>query len=689
MRTTAGAPSSPGPSGSSPWPRSGARSTTPTSRPRWRSARAPSAPASTPRSGRCCAGSSGRRRRDLADPSRALADDHRRAGRGTGDAVARPQPEPAREPARSREPEEPAPERERPRRKPRRDPEARARPDLSELAGGGPVRSTGPGATPAGCAESRDHPAAPTCSPPTASSPCTGCRSPARTSRPSRSCGGWSPTRSRSLSTGGWSSPRHREVTPGATRCERGCGGRPGADSRRAAVDGDARLRLDGPLRPERVGLDDRRRADPGQVLAVHRPRQPGRERGHAPAPDCTCGLYSMHPWPEQTSEVASSLLGGSDLAIPVMGIVEAWGRIEVHEDGFRAEYARPHALVLFTDSFPDDYAEILAVLAATYRVGVVRVQEAGSLVLHCAEHAPGMDPAAVERLLRCAPAGHRDGRDEEWSGALTGGGDGRGRSPPSSGSRLGSVASRIAELAMDIVIWIVAIVWYGLWVAAGVAILGAVLFGWWEEPPPPPPKPAPQLQGARAAAHPRRRLGPLHRARPQREPQARRGRRLPVRRVPRPPRPPPGRARRAARGRAAPDHPAGIDRGGLRRDRPPAGGGGQARGSTSPRRWRARARRRSRSERCGSISGSASSPPGCARTAPCRAAGSPRWGASTAGSAVAGIFTVGPVPRGASTQVLYRLAPADCTGRQPRISGYPTPERRQVLVARRARPRT
>ena len=53
---------------------------------------------------------------------------------------------------------------------------------------------------------------------------------------------------------------------------------------------------------------------------------------------------------------------------------------------------------------------------------------------------------------------------------------------------------------------------------------------------------------------------------------------------------------------------------------------------------------------------------------------------------AVAGIFTVGPVPRGASTQVLYRLAPGDCTGRQPRISGYPAPDREQVLVRRRRR---
>ena len=100
-----------------------------------------------------------------------------------------------------------------------------------------------------------------------------------------------------------------------------------------------------------------------------------------------------MHPWPEQTSEVARSLIGGSDLAIPVMGIVEAWGRIEVHEDGMRAEYARPHSLLLFTESFPPDYAEILGVLARTYRVPILEVEDAEAVVSYCADSAPGNGP--------------------------------------------------------------------------------------------------------------------------------------------------------------------------------------------------------------------------------------------------------------------------------------------------------
>ncbi len=72
-----------------------------------------------------------------------------------------------------------------------------------------------------------------------------------------------------------------------------------------------------------------------------------GRARGtrhEAPHPGCRCGIYGMHPaqigqWFEMTRKPF-------DWGPSVHGIVEAWGRVELHEDGFRAEYARPHAIV-------------------------------------------------------------------------------------------------------------------------------------------------------------------------------------------------------------------------------------------------------------------------------------------------------------------------------------------------------
>ncbi len=417
--------------------------------------------------------------------------------------------------------------------------------------------------------------------------------------------------------------------------------------------------------------------------------RYTGHERhDHAPASDCTCGLYSMHPWPEQTAEVAGSLLAGNDLAIPVMGVVEAWGRIEVHEDGFRAEYARPHSLVLFTDSFPDDYAEILAVLASTYRVGVVRVQEAGSLVLHCAENAPGMDPAAVEQLLEAPrPAEPEVLEDEEWEAAPTGGDVAGAAGPPASAApRSGSLASRVAGLAGNVVIWIVAILWYGLWVGVGVAILGAILFGWWKDPPPPPPKPAPRLRVLEQRlvhdGDSARYIALVHND----------SRRLAAVGVF-----PFGEFRdRHGHHRGGPDGPRGVE---LRPTIPPGSTGvvydeidRPLAGAIRPRIHFAARMAPSRPAPF-SVGEVRIDQRLCIITARLRSDRPlPRSRLSAVGRlggrlAVAGIFTVGPVPRGASTQVLYRLDPGDCRGRQPRISGYPAPLRGQLLVPRRARP--
>lgn len=55
-----------------------------------------------------------------------------------------------------------------------------------------------------------------------------------------------------------------------------------------------------------------------------------------APAPDCACGVYAFHA-PYSAWELDAMSL--------VPGVVAMWGRIEVHDDGMRAEYAQPVAL--------------------------------------------------------------------------------------------------------------------------------------------------------------------------------------------------------------------------------------------------------------------------------------------------------------------------------------------------------
>ena len=59
--------------------------------------------------------------------------------------------------------------------------------------------------------------------------------------------------------------------------------------------------------------------------------------RHRAPAADCECGLYALHEFGDRTWAPP-----GPDV---VHGAVIGWGDVEVHETGFRAEFARVVAL--------------------------------------------------------------------------------------------------------------------------------------------------------------------------------------------------------------------------------------------------------------------------------------------------------------------------------------------------------
>jgi hypothetical protein len=59
-------------------------------------------------------------------------------------------------------------------------------------------------------------------------------------------------------------------------------------------------------------------------------------EPHESPHPDCQCGIYAYH------SPGARSYYGEVWWC---EGVVAAWGRIEVHADGYRAEFARVEAL--------------------------------------------------------------------------------------------------------------------------------------------------------------------------------------------------------------------------------------------------------------------------------------------------------------------------------------------------------
>ncbi|MGO9973192.1 MAG: hypothetical protein ACLP01_10345 [Solirubrobacteraceae bacterium] len=69
--------------------------------------------------------------------------------------------------------------------------------------------------------------------------------------------------------------------------------------------------------------------------------------RSHAaPAKHCSCGLYAYH-----SAEALMMKVPGVDEEM-VYGAVVAWGRMEVHRAGFRAQFGRPVALA-FTERTP------------------------------------------------------------------------------------------------------------------------------------------------------------------------------------------------------------------------------------------------------------------------------------------------------------------------------------------------
>jgi hypothetical protein len=108
-----------------------------------------------------------------------------------------------------------------------------------------------------------------------------------------------------------------------------------------------------------------------------------------APAPDCSCGVHAWHPRPRAARRILASRR-------EVPGVVEATGAIEVHEDGFRAERARPYALLLA----PGRNAALARRLGDAYQVPVIEVADPDDVVGWCREHGLGLGEGVVANLL-------------------------------------------------------------------------------------------------------------------------------------------------------------------------------------------------------------------------------------------------------------------------------------------------
>jgi hypothetical protein len=114
-----------------------------------------------------------------------------------------------------------------------------------------------------------------------------------------------------------------------------------------------------------------------------------GPEGHSAPAPGCSCGVHAWHPRPRAARRILA-------VRREVPGIVEASGAIEVHEDGFRAERARPYALLLP----PGRNAALAHRLADAYHVPVVEAADSEAVLSWCRERGLGLGEPVVGELL-------------------------------------------------------------------------------------------------------------------------------------------------------------------------------------------------------------------------------------------------------------------------------------------------
>jgi hypothetical protein len=119
------------------------------------------------------------------------------------------------------------------------------------------------------------------------------------------------------------------------------------------------------------------------------------RHRHPAPRPECSCGLYALHPY--------QSLLGWHlpGLGRRAIGLVEAIGRVEVHPRGFRAERARPRVLFVPPPHLgAPEQLEALARLAGRYEVQTVELPDPEFVGEWARTNGFGLGPYAVEQSL-------------------------------------------------------------------------------------------------------------------------------------------------------------------------------------------------------------------------------------------------------------------------------------------------
>lgn len=123
------------------------------------------------------------------------------------------------------------------------------------------------------------------------------------------------------------------------------------------------------------------------------------RHSSPSPAGNCTCGLHAHHPWAVEPDAWDAGEWPRS-FPMGVAGIVEAWGRVQVHAEGFRAQYARPRALAVIGCSLDSDFGRVVRGLGDAHKADVLEMRNTGALIEHCVRAGHGLAEARVDSLL-------------------------------------------------------------------------------------------------------------------------------------------------------------------------------------------------------------------------------------------------------------------------------------------------
>jgi hypothetical protein len=165
-----------------------------------------------------------------------------------------------------------------------------------------------------------------------------------------------------------------------------------GVRSWQLAVDDDGAFRLHGFYEPARWKKD-------GKTTWARCELGIQKDRHKAPDGRCSCGLYALHPWNADHCEYIHR--PASSEALTVVGVVEVWGRVQLHMEGFRAQYARPSAIVLIDMDPTSPYGRIVQELARDHRAQLLTVADVAELKRICWQRGLGLTRATVVSLLK------------------------------------------------------------------------------------------------------------------------------------------------------------------------------------------------------------------------------------------------------------------------------------------------